>query len=404
MEQYDTLATVAPALFGRVDRCRHRASGELVAVKRMELGLAGRRRAKDSQSPVHEDIFAELQANLKVQTLGGHPFVLPMRDAFIDDDAVHLVLAYCARGELLGVVNAQRHTLSMRHKLRYFKQVLLAVAFLHAHGIAHRDLSLENVLVDAHDCCQVCDFGLTTSAAVLPPSPVGKVHYMAPEACAVSTNNSSPTAHFDPIKADVWSLGVMLFAMVAGRYPFREPLRRDDHFRLLEDFGMAYVLAKLDVDTTDEPAVADLLAQIFVLDPTVRPSAEALLQHSALAGVDCDPEALDSQNEWEEETPVSGSALALSAAELQALSTPLRHEMLSSSALAASSRRASWCPLTPAAIGSPVVRTVVPAAAPHTAASKELEVSPAEPAKPAPCLELVNRTLSKMFRKQRSDA
>jgi serine/threonine protein kinase len=281
MQEYESVSTIATALYGHVDKCRHRETEEIVAVKRMELSFAGRKRAKESNRVVQEDVFAELAANLKIRALGGHAFVLPMKDCFVEQEVVQIVMAYCPNGELLDVINTHRATLSTTQLLRYFKQVLLAMNFLHTNGIAHRDVSLENVLVDGNDCCQVCDFGLATSAMMMKSSPVGKVHYMAPEAC------STQEEWYNPIKADVWSLGVMLFSMVAGRYPFREPLRRDDHFRLVEDFGMEYLLEKFDVDMQSNPELADLLCRFFVIDAAKRPSVATLLQHEALVGIDC---------------------------------------------------------------------------------------------------------------------
>lgn len=385
MQQYEVLSPIATALFGRVDHCRHRATGEVVAVKRMELSLAGRCSTQDSCSAGQEDVIAELSTNLKLQALGGHPFVLPMKDCFMEQEAVQLVMAYCARGELLSVINANRATLSITHMLRYFRQILLAMEFLHVNGIAHRDVSLENVLVDEHDCCQVCDFGLATSATTMRASPVGKAHYMAPEACATGDDSN---ASYNPMMADVWSLGVMLFSMIAGRYPFREPMRRDDHFRLLEDFGVAYLLAKLDVDTESNPAVADLLSQIFVIDPARRPSVATLLKHDALAGVDCERVtalASDNQDEHEESDAVK---ITPRNSKTEPTPAPSMHKKLSSRALI-----------------TPLVATV------HSTskASKELEVMQVElpersRPKPSTTREAINGAMHKIFwRKRASD-
>lgn len=384
MQQYEVLSTIATALFGRVDRCRHRATGEVVAVKRMELNLAGRRRSSSSSSAAgQEDVIAELSTNLKLQALGGHPFVLSMKECFMEQEAVQLVTAYCARGELLSVINKNRAALSMTHILRYFKQILLAMEFLHANGIAHRDVSLENILVDDHDCCQVCDFGLATSVPTMRASPVGKAHYMAPEACATGDDSD---AMYSPIAADVWSLGVMLFSMVAGRYPFREPMRRDDHFRLLDDFGIAYLLAKFDVGMENNPAVADLLAQIFVVDPANRPSVATLLKHEALASIDCErADALGSDNQDEHRESL---AVETASKDRSSETAPSMNKKLSARALI-----------------TPLVSTV------HSTpkAPKENEVLQAELPESSRATfsrrEVINRAMHKIFRKMRqSDA
>lgn len=282
LKQFEPIETLAPALFGQVHKCRDVATGACVAVKRMELAYAARGRTLSSGRAVDEDVLTELQVNLKVKALGGHAHVLPALDCVVQDQAAFLVTKFCARGELLAVVNADRPALATADLLRYFAQVVRGAAFLHANGIAHRDLSLENVLVDEQDCCQISDFGLATLSPRLEPRPVGKMLYMAPEVCEHDDGDTDAGELYDPTKADVWSLGVMLFAMLAGQYPFQEPLRRDARFRLLEDLGVDYLLAKCDVDTHGKEAIVDLLRQMLTVDPSQRSPLSALLSHEAL--------------------------------------------------------------------------------------------------------------------------
>ncbi|KAL3674523.1 hypothetical protein V7S43_000471 [Phytophthora oleae] len=280
-QQYEPLETLAPALFGTVQKWRHTPSGEYVAVKRMELRFAARKRSKSSERAVEEDLFTEIKTNLRVQSLGGHPNVLPLRDCIMEDEAVLLVLKFCARGELLDVLNTQRAAGQRVDALHYFAQILRGAAFLHANDIAHRDLSLENVLVDKDDCCQITDFGLATQCAGnMTVRPVGKLRYMAPEVSAAMVFEEGHQNEYDPKVADVWALGVMLYAMVAARYPFREPLRKDDRFRLLEDFGVEYLLEKDEVDVKGQ--VVDLLKKLLVVDPAKRSKLAELESFPAL--------------------------------------------------------------------------------------------------------------------------
>ncbi|KAK1947237.1 Serine/threonine-protein kinase SAPK10 [Phytophthora citrophthora] len=280
-QQYEPLETLAPALFGSVQKWRHTPSGEYVAVKRMELRFAARKRSKSSERVVEEDLFTEIKTNLRVQSLGGHPNVLPLRDCIMEDEAVLLVLKFCSHGELLDVLNTNRASGQKVDTLRYFAQILRGAAFLHTNGIAHRDLSLENVLVDKDDCCQITDFGLATQCTGnMTVRPVGKLRYMAPEVSAAMVYEEGHQNEYDPKVADVWALGVMLYAMVAARYPFREPLRKDDRYRLLEDFGVEYLLEKDEVDVEGE--VVDLLKKLLVVDPAKRSKLSEIEAHPAL--------------------------------------------------------------------------------------------------------------------------
>ncbi|ETN17521.1 CAMK/CAMKL protein kinase [Phytophthora nicotianae INRA-310] len=287
MQQYEPLETLAPALFGNVQKWRHTPSGEYVAVKRMELRFAARKRSKSSERAVEEDLFTEIKTNLRVQSLGGHPNVLPLRDCIMEDEAVLLVLKFCERGELLDVVNTQRAAGQQANVTRYFAQILRGAAFLHANDIAHRDLSLENVLVDERDCCQITDFGLAAQCkGKVNVRPVGKLRYMAPEVSAAMVYEEGHQNEYDPKAADVWALGVMLYAMVTARYPFREPLRKDDRFRLLEDFGVEYLLEKDEVDMAGEEEMVDLLKKLLVVDPAERSTLAQLESHPALPAVE----------------------------------------------------------------------------------------------------------------------
>ncbi|KAJ0394861.1 hypothetical protein P43SY_002502 [Pythium insidiosum] len=184
LARYELLECIAPALYGAIEKRCDVVSREIVAVKRVEMRYAAARRAKDSQRAVEEDVFKELETNLRLRSLGGHPHVVALRDCFIDadSDAVFLVTEFCERGDLLAVVNARSTSLAPSEALQLMFQIVSGVAFLHAHGIAHRDLSLENILVDAVGDCKIGDFGMATSERETQATGIGKVHYMAPEA------------------------------------------------------------------------------------------------------------------------------------------------------------------------------------------------------------------------------
>ncbi|GMF44073.1 unnamed protein product [Phytophthora lilii] len=95
-----------------------------------------------------------------------------------------------------------------RRSIHIMTQVFAGVNYLHQQiGIAHRDLSLENVLMHNGEC-KVSDFGLSVAAKARCKERVGKEYYMAPEVVAGKT--------YDPVKADIWSLGIMWFILLTG--------------------------------------------------------------------------------------------------------------------------------------------------------------------------------------------
>lgn len=98
---------------------------------------------------------------------------------------------------------------------RLFGELLEGVAHLHQHGVAHRDLKLENLLLDRHGSLKIADFGL--AAALVAGEPLslgsGSPNYSAPELLA-------PELCYAGEPADVWACGVVLFAFLTGAFPF----------------------------------------------------------------------------------------------------------------------------------------------------------------------------------------
>jgi serine/threonine protein kinase len=307
MENYEALGVLADALYGDVHKLRHRATGELVAMKRMDLAAAVRQRTKDTNRAIEEDVFAEVQANLAFRRAGGHRHVVSLRDCFADESSVSLVTAFCARGELLEVVNARGALLPVEDALRYFHQIVQGVAFVHAQGIAHRDLSLENVLVDEFDCCKLSDFGMASTSTRLLASGIGKIHYMAPEACCDREHTEN---YYNPFQADMWSLGVILLTLITGQYPFDRALDSDAHFALLASCGIEALLDQLNFDTDGYDDVVDLLSCLLCVDAESRATAAELLTHECFdefTAVDLDvmdmdtAELLDADEETKED-------------------------------------------------------------------------------------------------------
>ena len=135
------------------------------------------------------------------------------------------------RGELFSRV-IKAGTLTEPQALRYFKQLMGAVQYMHTQGVVHRDLKLENILLDAADECKVCDFGLahvyqrdpkTQEPVVTKLREVcGSKSYCAPEVLEGRGYEGPP--------ADVWSCGICLFAMLAGFFPLDEASGSDWRF------------------------------------------------------------------------------------------------------------------------------------------------------------------------------
>lgn len=130
-----------------------------------------------------------------------------------------IVMEYAARGSLLDLMS-DKHYLSDLEAREYFRQLLSALDFCHSKCIAHRDLKLENLLLFKENRLKVGDFGfsryfdLSQPATSLSLTFCGSNAYISPEIL-----NQIP---YNPLLADIWACGVVLFAMVFGHLPFED--------------------------------------------------------------------------------------------------------------------------------------------------------------------------------------
>ncbi|GAB9466622.1 unnamed protein product [Globisporangium polare] len=216
-------------------------------------------------NPVQEQKVTEL-----LLSHGGHCNLLQTHASFVDGDTMFMVMEYCSGGDLYEHVQARPNgLLSEMEALRFMKQIVSGVDFLHQHGIAHRDLSLENILLTSDNICKIADFGVSTDASRKCSGFVGKDYYIAPEIVAGQ--------RYDPVGADVWSLGVMLFMMLTGSPLFSIASRTAKGFVALERLGVSAVLGAWGFSSTVSEETTELLAEMLQVDPSKRAHIDEIL-------------------------------------------------------------------------------------------------------------------------------
>jgi serine/threonine protein kinase len=142
-----------------------------------------------------------------------HPNLVSLKETFTDDNFLYLALDLCEGGDLFKYI-VDQGPLDEPTCALIFTQVVSAIAHCHASGIAHRDLKPENILITTFPCVKITDFGLAGIALDGQLSSVfcGSACYLAPEChCKIA---------YDGKKADIWSLGVLLFALATGNFPW----------------------------------------------------------------------------------------------------------------------------------------------------------------------------------------
>ncbi|RHY15124.1 hypothetical protein DYB25_000071 [Aphanomyces astaci] len=265
--------TLSDALYGEVLLGHDICTDELVAIKKMDPVTA----FHGCQCPrVREDIEVEKHVNRLFRSHGGHPNILPMRQDYVQNGADHLVFDFCRKGDLFSAMD--HGALPNDVAKRYFHQIALGIAFMHANGVAHRDVSLENVLIDDSDTCRVCDFGLAASTTARCSDKVGTEFYMAPEV--------AQGLQYDPSIADVWSLGVVLFMMLTGVPLCQLATPSDCRFKYLSQYGLRNLFNSWKMDVNAE--ATELLELMLEPNPVMRCRLDQVLAHAYLRSVEVD--------------------------------------------------------------------------------------------------------------------
>lgn len=190
--------------------------------------------------------------------------LVSMTDFFWDDNNFYLVMDYCEGGELFSYI-VEQGRVSEPVAALLFKQIAGALAYCHSFGVAHRDLKPENILIAHFPVIKVTDFGLCgyVNQERLMQSFCGSPCYCAPEClCRVQ---------YDGRLSDMWSLGVILYAMVTGEHPW-SVLNTSLMLRQI-------MKANYTIPPYVSPDCADLIRRLLVVKPLERIPMEKLLQH-----------------------------------------------------------------------------------------------------------------------------
>eukprot|EP00882_Tetradesmus_deserticola_P006747 GHRQ01007102.1.p1 GENE.GHRQ01007102.1~~GHRQ01007102.1.p1 ORF type:complete len:413 (+),score=168.08 GHRQ01007102.1:275-1513(+) len=178
--------------------------------------------------PIPRSITQIIQREIKILAdLGdGHLNIVHADEVLLTKTHVGLVMEYVAGGNMVAFVTKRRETRESRGGLCidedeasfFFRQLIWAVQFCHRNHVAHRDLKLDNTILDHRDPprLKLCDFGFAkawASNSNMDTMRIGTPEYMGPELI-------SGRAGYDGKKVDVWAAGVLLFVMLLGMFPF----------------------------------------------------------------------------------------------------------------------------------------------------------------------------------------
>uniref|UniRef100_Q940H6-2 Isoform 2 of Serine/threonine-protein kinase SRK2E n=1 Tax=Arabidopsis thaliana TaxID=3702 RepID=Q940H6-2 len=221
-------------------------------------------------------VFVQIDENVKREIINHrslrHPNIVRFKEVILTPTHLAIVMEYASGGELFErICNAGRF--SEDEARFFFQQLISGVSYCHAMQVCHRDLKLENTLLDGSPAprLKICDFGYSKSSVLhsQPKSTVGTPAYIAPEVLLKK--------EYDGKVADVWSCGVTLYVMLVGAYPFEDP-EEPKNFRktIHRILNVQYAIPDY---VHISPECRHLISRIFVADPAKRISIPEIRNH-----------------------------------------------------------------------------------------------------------------------------
>ena len=194
--------TLGEGTFGKVKLGTHKITGENVAIKILE---------KDKISDIADT--ERVLREIHILKLIRHPHVVQLYEIIETPKKLFLITEFMEKGELFDYIVKQKR-IKEQEACKLFHQLLDGIEHIHKIGIVHRDLKPENLLLDYKRNLRIVDFGLsnTYKKTDLLKTPCGSPCYAAPEMLKGES--------YEPLKVDIWSSGVILFAMLCGYLPF----------------------------------------------------------------------------------------------------------------------------------------------------------------------------------------
>ncbi|KAK7386470.1 hypothetical protein VNO78_26717 [Psophocarpus tetragonolobus] len=256
-DRYDLVRDIGSGNFGVARLMQDKQTKELVAVKYIERG-----------DKIDENVKREIINHRSLR----HPNIVRFKEVILTPTHLAIVMEYASGGELFErICNAGRFT---EDEARFFFQQLISgVSYCHAMQVCHRDLKLENTLLDGSPAprLKICDFGYSKSSVLhsQPKSTVGTPAYIAPEVLLKQ--------EYDGKLADVWSCGVTLYVMLVGAYPFEDPNEPKDFRKTIQ--RILSVQYSIPDCVQISPECRHLISRIFVFDPVERITMSEIWNH-----------------------------------------------------------------------------------------------------------------------------
>lgn len=252
--------TIGKGSSGRVKIARHTVTRQYAAVKIVPKP----RETQSNPAEKADKMLLGIEREIVIMKLIEHPNVLRLMDVWETESELYLIMEYVEGGELFDYL-VKKGRLHADEALHYFQQIVSGVDYCHRFNICHRDLKPENLLLDGEKNIKIADFGMAAleRGGKLLETSCGSPHYASPEIVAGLTYHGS--------SSDIWSCGIILYALLTGRLPFD-----DENIRTL----LAKVkLGKYTMPNELPSDAKDLISRMLEVEPEKRITMAEIQAH-----------------------------------------------------------------------------------------------------------------------------
>jgi len=253
LSNYRLGKTLGIGSFGKVKVAEHILTGHKVAIK-----ILNRRKIKAM------DMDEKVRREIKILRLFMHPHIIRLYEIIESPNDIYVVMEYVKGGELFDYI-VEKGRLVEDEARQFFQQIVSGVEYCHRNMVVHRDLKPENLLLDSNMHVKIADFGLSNvmrDGRFLKTS-CGSPNYAAPEVI-------SGKLYAGP-EVDVWSCGVILYALLCGSLPFDDE-NIPNLFKKIKN-GIFHMPNHLS------PGARDIIPRMLLVDPLKRITLAEIRQH-----------------------------------------------------------------------------------------------------------------------------
>ena len=274
---------IGQGAFGKVNLGLNVLTGRVVAIKSFNKSNL------NSNSENMKKIKYETNLMKKLN----HPNITKILELFEDKEYILIIMEYINGGNLFSFLKKHRKVSEKTAKLLY-RQIILGIKYMHEQGIVHRDIKLENILIDLNNNIKICDFGIGRVLSS-PEQPLfdqcGTPMYIAPEILLCSEEKG-----YKGFPVDIWSSGIVLYILLSGTLPFSfknssSSLSESNESNLSEDNNnnteLQYSIINKEPKAIENISkeAEDLLKKILKKNPEKRITCEEILNHPWMKGI-----------------------------------------------------------------------------------------------------------------------